>query len=97
MNARIWRSLMILVVCLGLPAGYAFAQNRDQGQRLKIAASMKLASDRSTRKRVRPVCATSARKRVRDGTKGRKPDGAIATYLPVRLSRPPASKKSDGH
>jgi len=32
MNARIWRSLMILVVCLGLPAGYALAQNRDQGK-----------------------------------------------------------------
>ena len=30
MNARIWPRLMILVVCVGLPAGYAFAQNRDQ-------------------------------------------------------------------
>ena len=31
MTSRIWPSLMILVVCLGL-VGYAFAQNRDKNE-----------------------------------------------------------------
>ena len=32
MNARIWPRLMLLGVCLGLPASYALAENHDHGK-----------------------------------------------------------------